>query len=218
MTDEIRKWTGEWMQTRYGRAWFFDEENFPTNHVNFREIARALAQINRFTGHTYAPVSVAQHSVLVMDLLPPELHLPGLLHDAHEAFLGDVSSPLKAHLKRTIPGFDKAWKDLEDRHDAAIYRAAGLAWPLSKSDKEDIKHADITAVMLERRDFLGKADALKWGDYEDVFLPRSPFYKRTAWSAKRAEKEFLLRFETLTGEYVTKRTPPCAAHDAQPGD
>ncbi|MDF5393033.1 hypothetical protein P3693_23640 [Vibrio parahaemolyticus] len=60
-------------------------------------IAFALSNINRYTGHV-GQYSVAQHCVLVSEQLPDELKLSGLLHDATEAYIGDVSKPLKALL------------------------------------------------------------------------------------------------------------------------
>ncbi|EIU6870700.1 hypothetical protein L5169_004837 [Vibrio parahaemolyticus] len=60
-------------------------------------IAFALSNINRYTGHV-GQYSVAQHCVLVSEQLPDELKLSGLLYDATEAYIGDVSKPLKALL------------------------------------------------------------------------------------------------------------------------
>lgn len=62
---------------------------------NIETIAHALAYINRYTGHV-GQYSVAQHCVLIAMQLPQELKLAGLLHDAPEAYIGDVSAPLNA--------------------------------------------------------------------------------------------------------------------------
>lgn len=66
-----------------------------------REIAYALCNIKRFTGHTN--YSVAQHSFMVSMYVPTQDALMGLMHDAHEAYVGDVSGPLK----RLLPDYRK---------------------------------------------------------------------------------------------------------------
>ena len=73
-----------------GERHYFNEPFVP----NIYSIAYSLSFINRFTGHAGA-YSVAQHSILVAQHLPEEFKLSGLLHDATEAYLSDVSSPLK---------------------------------------------------------------------------------------------------------------------------
>jgi hypothetical protein len=83
-------------------------------------LAHALCRVNRFSGHTKGQLgySVAQHSLNVMMLLPPHLQLQGLLHDVHEALIGDVSAPLKV----LLPDF----RALEKRIEAEVHGWFGL--------------------------------------------------------------------------------------------
>lgn len=98
-----------------------------TRDVTATRIGDALAKINRYNGRTPEPFSVAAHSVLVSRLCPPEHRAWGLLHDAHEAFLGDIVSPVVDYL-RTIdaraPGVIDAAKS---RLDKVILQHWGIA-------------------------------------------------------------------------------------------
>ncbi|MDP3133715.1 MAG: phosphohydrolase, partial [Burkholderiaceae bacterium] len=64
--------------------------------IDIEDIAHGLAYQCRFNGQTSAFYSVAQHSLMVADLVPPALRRAALLHDAAEAYLGDMVKPLKA--------------------------------------------------------------------------------------------------------------------------
>jgi hypothetical protein len=67
--------------------------------IDLRDITHALARIGRFTGHGDRIFTDAQHSVLVCDLAPVSLKRWALLHDAEEAYVGDVSSPMKGAMR-----------------------------------------------------------------------------------------------------------------------
>lgn len=82
--------------TRSGKL--FDYTTPTTDMVELDDIAHALSNLCRFTGHCDRFYSVAEHSVLVSRLVPDDLALGGLLHDAAEAYCGDVNSPLKSML------------------------------------------------------------------------------------------------------------------------
>ena len=85
-------------------------------HITAMTIAHHLAQINRFNGAACRPYSVAEHSLLVCEIAERELGLDvhglmwALMHDAHEAFCGDVVSPNKAELGPEWGHFEASWQ------------------------------------------------------------------------------------------------------------
>jgi 5'-deoxynucleotidase YfbR-like HD superfamily hydrolase len=130
--------SGPTIQTHSGL--FFDFLNPQRDQIDIRDIAIALSNVCRFTGHVDAFYSVAQHSVHVSRLVPPEHAFAGLMHDAAEAYIGDVAKPLKL----LLPDY----KAIEDRVEAAVFAAFGLPAKLP----ECVKRADLVALSTEKRD------------------------------------------------------------------
>lgn len=109
--------------------------------IDIHDIAIALSREARFNGHTTEFYSVAQHSLFVSNLLPPDNALEGLLHDATEAYMRDIPSPLKKLL------FD--YQKLEKRMDRAIRKKFGLPPIMSKI----VKDCDLLALWHEMHSF-----------------------------------------------------------------
>jgi hypothetical protein len=128
------------------------------------DIAFALARVARFNGHTSCMYSVAEHSMYVADILPRELAFQGLMHDAHEAFMGDISSPMKAHLGAFMYAF-------EDRVAHAVRRRFGLPTKLDPR----VKVADYAALLAERRDLLPSKDLHRvWDEWLRLGIEAHP--------------------------------------------
>lgn len=131
----------------------------PEEHVFLiEEIAHALSNICRYTGHVRKFYSVAQHSVLVSYLVPKHLAMCGLMHDASEAYLGDVSTNLKVLLPE--------YKALEERVEALIAKQYGLPFPLPAA----VKKADMQMLATEKRDLMPRTptDELNWPKAEPI--------------------------------------------------
>lgn len=127
-----------WIQTASGIKFYpLDPKS---EDVCIEDIAHALSKMCRFNGHTREFYSVAQHSVLVSHIVPAEHRLAGLLHDATEAYLADITRPVKQYM----PDFE----DVEDLLMACIAEKFGLAMPLPPC----VKDADKLALNTERRD------------------------------------------------------------------
>lgn len=140
-----------WSQTYTGGR--FDILDPQASQVKLLDIAAQLAKICRFGGACTTFYSVAQHSVEVAELLPPEWQGYGLLHDAHEMIVGDITSPVKQAIHAVY--HRKAPLDiLVRRIDAAIHHAFGLAYPLPPRIEAAVKLADLTMLATERRDLM----------------------------------------------------------------
>lgn len=163
----------------------FDFGRPETSIIDIRDIAHALSQICRFTGHTRFHYSVAQHSVLVSRLVEPKLALAGLLHDAAEAYLGDVSTPLK-HM---LPDY----KLLEYRVERVIVDRFGLSIDMFKA----CKHADLEMLAREKQDLM--EDDEPWALLRAI---EPPEFRIRPMEPRQARMVFLHRYRELTGEQV----------------
>ena len=92
MKDESSIWTA-WIITYSGKKFYHLAPS--AEMVDIVDIAHALSLTCRWTGHTRYHYSVAQHSWYFSYLVPKEFALSALLHDASEAYLGDMNRPLK---------------------------------------------------------------------------------------------------------------------------
>jgi hypothetical protein len=110
------------------------------------DIAHALSRVCRFGGHTESHYSVAQHSVLSSYLAEDEFKFDALMHDAAEAFLGDIPSPLKM----LLPDY----KTIEIRVEKAIFERFGVSFPLP----QNVKEVDKMMLAIEKRDVIGNDD------------------------------------------------------------
>jgi hypothetical protein len=148
------------------------------------DIAHALSMQCRFSGHSAFHYSVAQHSVLVSDLCPPEDRLWGLLHDASEAYLVDLPRPLKHD-----PLFGTVYRAAEQALQGRICHAFGLGLV----EPDSVQHADLVVLETERRDLLPAGPA--WLITASVRPLPARIEK---WMPERARYEFLAQYENLS--------------------
>jgi hypothetical protein len=171
------------IQTHSGGT--FDLLNPDPADVRTEDIAHALSQIARYTGHTDTPYSVATHSVHVSQIVRSGLASLALLHDAAEAYLGDWSTILKiaVDLECQRAGarcyeysvVDNPLRTIATRVQQAILIAYGfeLGEHADVADHGDIKFADRAALTIEHRALMPAVPAgsdLHW-----------PFIEGTEW-------------------------------------
>lgn len=193
---------GDWMCTYTGRK-FYPLDPHPQD-VDIQDIAHALSNICRFGGHCAEFYSVAQHSVLVSVVLtsqdfPCDVALWGLLHDAAEAYVGDVIWPLK---RSTLMDGHKA---VEARVMEAVAGHFGLPMP----EPAAVKAADLVLLSTEKRDLMGGRGGENTSTQVELAAARhagrvpwhtdvTPMGARIEpWSPARAAREFLRRFEEV---------------------
>lgn len=173
--------------------------------IDFADIAYQLSHINRYSGAA-GRYSVAQHSHVVMDLLPSEFKVYGLLHDAHEAYIGDATTPVVESLQWIATGPKQAYMVLKSRLDGAIHAAAGVPWPPPIEVLNAVRYADTVALLTERRDLLAKSP-YPWNTALKAEPSSVPI---TRWeSAEFDARMWLKAFAVHTGKTVAPFVPTC---------
>ena len=148
--------------TASGRTVHLDDPS--PDEIDFGDIAEHLSRLVRFNGAA-GGYTVAQHSCAVMEQFEVghPLRPYALLHDAHEAYIGDIVAPLAAALPREWRG---ALNHMKWKLDQAIYIAAGLNPLEARAQKFVIEHADRVVLATEKRDLLPQC--------EEWYLPVPP--------------------------------------------
>lgn len=184
-----------WMQLNGPRRAVFQPGRTPDlSELTLRDLAAMLAKVNRFGGATRLPYSVAQHSVFVSHLVAvhggsTRAQMWGLMHDAHEAFIGDIPTPVKRALSSAG---QIAVNDLCDKIDRALAARFGEIGHTAE-DERLVEQCDLIALSTEARDLLpgGPLD-----DWTAAFPPADgPSVFAMDWEAAAAA--FVARFREL---------------------
>jgi len=186
MTKNPKTWkAGSWIQTYTGRRFYpFSPSVYD---VDIKDIAHALSNQCRYAGHCRRFYSVAEHSILMAEKAPMALKLPALLHDAGEAYLTDVPSPIK----RFMPEF----KRVEDEIEQVVYKRFGMAFPLSP----EVKRLDVRIRKDEASQAMG-GEAVLWDtDRADAAEPLGVALR--FYSPAEAEAAFLALFYSLSNPF-----------------
>lgn len=168
----------------------FDYMNPEKSDVTIEDIASALSNVCRFSGHLPRFYSVAQHLVNTSRIVKPEFAFTALMHDTAEAFTNDLPTPLKV----ALPIF----KELEVSIESAMGKRFGFAYPYP----DEVKLADTQMLLLEKN--YVKEDTKQWEYYRDVkFEHLKDLVDLDSWQPRRAKREFLERYEELHPHILT---------------
>lgn len=172
---------GDWMLTHSGRQFW------PTapaiDDLDIEDIAHSLGMLCRYNGHTRRFYSVAEHSVLISQAVPPSAALWGLLHDAAEAYVGDMVRPLKRQLPQFSAIEDQILLLLAVKHD--------LPWPMP-----EVVHEADNRILLTERTALLNLNGHRWHESVEALQPLP--VEVTGWHPHHAKDRFLQRYEELT--------------------
>lgn len=195
-----------WILSANGTAYWPDKPI--RDNIDISVIAQSLSQKVRFGGHGRPFYSVAQHVILVRNLVeqigPRDGYSPyvtfqasrhALVHDAHEAWLVDLPSPLKKQ-----PYIRRWWSEMEDRWDNVIFDVLDI----EDNDRirSLVKKADLVAMRLEGLHIMpATPDDWEWpghGASTPEIIELAEEFKmvdgspgRGVWDWERAEEEFL---------------------------
>ncbi len=170
-----------WIQTYTGKA--FDLLDPQPDMIDIRDIAHALSNLCRYNGHVRDFYSVAEHSYWASRFVDPEYRLETLLHDAAEAYVGDVTSPLKAQLPE--------YKRIEHRIEAVVREVFKL--PATRS--QAVTDSDHRMLFTEKQQLFRTEPPRPWGfdgePYDQTICCWAPLY---------VERLFLGRFDDLINQ------------------
>jgi len=178
----------------------FDYDNVSSNDIDIVDIAHNLNHLCRWTGSLNTHFSVLLHSLLCCKLYEKYCHFYGelyddrrarliLLHDAHEAYTGDIGTGLKNKLPQLV--------ELQKTIDVAIYELLGMT-PPTVIEKSLIKWIDIQALLLE-------SEALFDDDTVKIWLENNYDYKTAEWMFKEYRIFLipdLLQIEDAVGAFL----------------
>lgn len=170
-------------QTEVYSGHFFDFANPRPEDIRIEDIAHALSMMCRFNGHTEHFYSVAEHSYITAIACPDEYKLWGLLHDAAEAYIGDMNAPLKKMVEGT-------YKEVERDVEQCIVEKFGLS---PDTMPEEVHEADMEVLSMEKEQVI-QSDH-EWEATKGI---RTPAYLPYFWVPRKAKRKFLERFKVLS--------------------
>jgi hypothetical protein len=164
------------IETYTGRL--FDLLRPDPKDIDLKDIAHSLSLLCRYNGHCKEFYSVAQHSVLMSRFFINSNPLFYLFHDVAEAYMGDITRPLK----ELIENFYAPISNIENWIKRSVWSSFNLP-EMNQNDIQDVHDADLIMLATEKRDLMTDC---KWG----IELPAPLPMTITPWTPVQAEAEF----------------------------
>lgn len=184
--------------------------NPKVNQIHIVDIAHALACQSRFNGNGILPINLAMHCINVCNYAGGDttlrMPLKRLLHDAAEAYLGDMVAPLKYAV-----GLER-YKEIEAMWEKVIAER----FALKNLYDDDVRNSDIAALWYETKYM--NTNATNWKIFEGQNLDTKGMVSLNV-SYHSARKQFMDLFQELTNtEYLDMIPPRIMNHSIKPGD
>lgn len=181
--DNIYTYKSSKIQTMSGKL--VDPTCMEPDDIDIIDIAYALSLQCRWNGHIRKFYSVAEHSVLVSYFVPENLRLIALLHDASEAYTGDIASPIKKHFNLSLHAVEvRTIKAILKHYDNDFYHFDAMP--------KEVKEADTRLLATEYDQLM-----LKHHDIPDIRNVERVDYEIICLSPIDARELFLKRFWKL---------------------
>ncbi|MGQ4893501.1 MAG: hypothetical protein ACP6IQ_02625 [Candidatus Njordarchaeia archaeon] len=184
-----------YVKTLTGHYYFGD-----FNQIEIIDIAHALSMQCRFNGHISKFYSVAEHCVKATELLEKigynnqtKLHM--LLHDAAEAYIGDIPKPYKDMLDKLS---NNLLTNTEEAILGDIYQSLDLKFPNQKT-LSIIKTVDKLITVIEGVYFFGADEVKQWNLIEPIDACAYNVLIE-CWDSQKAKEKFMEKFEVLYGK------------------
>ncbi len=158
--------------------------------IHIEDIALSLSNLCRFSGHCHKFYSVAEHSVHCSEVVPEEFAFAALMHDATEAYVGDVITPIKKYLRDFESLEEEVWRTICDKFELEFELPSSVRW------------ADLAVLKAEARDLLApfgepKFEQINVEPPEGLHIWNSELGIEP-WTPEVARYRFLRRFYELT--------------------
>lgn len=158
-------------------------------NFTIEDIAHGLSMLCRYAGQCRDFYSVAEHCLNVSDAVP-EHAFAALMHDAAEAFVGDITRPLKQMLPQ--------YKAIERSVEEAIFIRYGVPRPMPRA----VKQADLAVLAAEQAQLM-PAGTDRWARAAGI---RPARMRVACMRPAEAKAAFLERFEALSGRTIDRLT------------
>lgn len=175
-----------WIQTYTGRRFYPLDPK--VEDIDLADIAHALGNLCRFGGHGGRFYSVAQHSIGVAGIVPKHLALWGLMHDAAEAYLCDIPSPIKKDSR-----FEE-YRKAEQRIMAKVCEKFGM----DPYEPPYVKEADIKMFAIESCSLFPHHMVQEWEFFKEGKFPAERI--ETFLSPIEARNAFLTAFHKIVAD------------------